>query len=55
VSRKMVEALKELCASAEKHTPEVERKLAQSGTKADAAVVHSVAKYYETLEKLAKE
>ena len=55
VRRKMVEGLKELCASAEKHTPEVERKLAQSGTKAEAAVVHSVAKYYETLEKLAKE
>jgi hypothetical protein len=37
------------------NTPRAQRKLAQSGTTPDPAVVFSAAKYYETLKRLAKQ
>jgi hypothetical protein len=38
-----------------KNTPRVAKKLAQRGVRADEAIIASVAKYYEALNKLAKE
>ncbi len=37
------------------NTPRIEKKLSQSGTTPDPALVFSTAKYYKTLQRLAKE
>ncbi len=37
------------------NTPRIEKKLSRSGTTPDPALVFSTAKYYKTLQRLAKE
>lgn len=37
------------------NTPRIEKKLSKSGTTPDPALVFSTAKYYKTLQRLAKE
>jgi hypothetical protein len=37
------------------NSPKVEQQISKSGTTPDPAIVYSVAKYYSTIEKLAKE
>ncbi len=49
------QVLRSLRESIKENTPRIERRIAKSGIKADPAVVSSAAKYYKTLEKLAKE
>lgn len=55
MSKEKLKALKELRVSAERYAPEIEKMLAKSGMKANKALVYAAAKYYKTLEKLAKE
>lgn len=47
--------LRELMDSIEQNSARVESKLSQNGSKPDSAIVMSAAKYYRTLEMLAKE
>lgn len=47
--------LRKIEASIRRNKPRVRRKLARTGRKPDRAIVFAVAKYYEALEKLAKE
>jgi hypothetical protein len=51
----MRRALEETAKAVEKNTPKVEQKLLEAGVETSLAVVYSAAKYYEALDKLAKE
>lgn len=55
MSKQALKALQDLKLSIKRNTPIVERKLKQSGREPDPAVVYSTAKYYKTLNRLAKE
>jgi hypothetical protein len=55
MTKQVEEAVKELKESVRANTPRVEKRLAEVGCPADPAIVYSVAKYYNTLEKLADE
>lgn len=44
-----------LSRNIKRNTPRISKKLATAGTKVDKAILISAAKYYEALEKLAKE
>ena len=54
VSRKRLRALKALAANARKHSPRIEKKLRKAGIKPDPGLVYAAAKYYTTLNRLAK-
>jgi hypothetical protein len=47
--------LRKIFAGIRRHTPIVRKRLARGGKVPDRALVYSIAKYYEALEKLAKE
>lgn len=55
MSKKQREALRSLKANIKRNAPVVERKLSQSGSAPDPALVYSAAKYYPALKRLAKE
>jgi hypothetical protein len=54
MSRKQIRALRTLAASAQKHSPHIEKKLRKAGIKPDPALVYAAAKYYDALDRLAK-
>jgi len=55
MSAKTREALERALKSVEVNAPHVNAKLSEGGTKPSEVFVYSVAKYYEALNKLAKE
>jgi hypothetical protein len=55
MSERAINNLRELMDSIEQNSACVESKLSQNGSKPDSAIVMSAAKYYKTLEMLAKE
>ena len=55
MSQKMVRDLIALCDIEERNRRDVQERLRSAGIKANPALVASVAKYYEALEKLSRE
>jgi len=55
MTQQAIKKLETLRAATIRYAPRVEEKLEKSGKKADTAVVHSAAKYYVALKKLAEE
>jgi hypothetical protein len=49
------QALNSLSKSIRENTPQIEEKLRQAGVTPDPALVYTAAKYFEALNKLAKE
>jgi hypothetical protein len=47
--------LRKLRSNVKRYAPRIRKKLAKAGKKVNPAIVYSAAKYYKTLEKLAKE
>jgi len=55
VSEDRKKTIRKIESSLRQYGPRVRRKLARAGRKPDRAIVFAVAKYYEALDKLAKE
>lgn len=55
MTQRAIKKLEVLRAATVRYTPRVEKQLKASGRKADSAVVHSAAKYYIALKRLAEE
>ena len=55
MSEKMRRALEDAVKRVEINTPRVQRKLEEAGTWPDSVVVYSAAKYFDALDKLARE
>ena len=55
MSEKMRRAFEELVMSTEENTPKVEGRLIAAGVELNSALIHSAAKYFTALDKLAKE
>ena len=55
MSEAVMERVRELIRNVERNTPIVEERIAQAGLSAEPLLVFSMAKYWDTLEKLASE
>jgi hypothetical protein len=55
MSDQLLQNLKELAESVERNTPIVEERLRRAGLELDPVLVHSIAKYWEVLERLSTE
>ena len=54
MSKEQLRVLRALAANMRKYTPRIEKKLRKAGIKPDPALVYTAAKYYDTLDRLAK-
>ena len=55
MSKKILQNIRELCESMNRHAPMVEERMRDAGFSAEPAVANAVAKFWPALEKLAAE